>query len=707
MDQAGRASIGRLAALVGIEPGYRDTAGEFRPVSPEARAALLQVLGYDVSAPSAIADAVAALEAAPWRERLPPIAVLRPDPVPAVAPTVAVVVPERALAGKLAWRIRLEDGGERQGTVVLERLSVRARGPGSGGKAPLRLALPLPADLPHGYHRLEVAFGDAAADTPLVQAPANAFLPDWLAADARAWGIGCPLFSLWSAQSWGIGDFSDLGRLAGLAAARGASLVGINPLHALLPGPEADPNPYLPSSRRFLNPLHIDVIALAPDVTLGATLGATPGGAWPEAAHGVEYPLVHRRKHGALEAIFRAGQWDDAGLAAFRAAGGAALEHFALFNALAEHLAPRPWRDWPVALRGPEAPGIMAARRELAHRIDYHVWLQWIATRQLAGAAARGAGLYCDLAVGAHPDGAEVWADPAEFLRGARIGAPPDAFAPAGQDWGLPPPDPRALRAGGYANFLAMVRATMRHAAALRLDHVMGLERLYVIPPGLSARDGAYLRYPHADLLGLLALESQRHRCLLVGEDLGTVPEGLRETLAATGILSCRLLMFERWPNGLFRRPGAYPRLALAAFATHDLPTLRGWWEGHDLPGDPAAMAERRRDRALLLAALRDRGLAPDGIDPDTGRPDEAALTALLCAVHRFLAHTPATLLLANLGDLLAETAQINHPDAAVAAGNWRHRYRLPIEALAADPTLRAVTAAIAAGRASPADTEV
>ncbi|MGC8476377.1 MAG: 4-alpha-glucanotransferase, partial [Acetobacteraceae bacterium] len=321
MDQDGRAPIGRLAALAGIEPGYRDTAGQFRPVSPEARAALLRVLGYDVSAPSAIADAVAALEAAPWRERLPPIAVLRPDPAPAVAPTVApmvaVVVPEGALAGPLAWRIRLEDGGERQGEVALERLSVRARGPGIGGKVRLRLALPLPDDLPHGYHRLEVAFGDAAADTLLVQAPASAFLPDWLAADARAWGIGCPLFSLWSAQSWGIGDFSDLGRLTGLAAEWGASLVGINPLHALLAGPEADPNPYLPSSRRFLNPLHIDVTALASGVSLGAPMGApmgaTSGGAWPDPAFGVDYKLVHHRKHAALEAIFRAGQWDDTG----------------------------------------------------------------------------------------------------------------------------------------------------------------------------------------------------------------------------------------------------------------------------------------------------------------------------------------------------------------------------------------------------------
>jgi 4-alpha-glucanotransferase len=693
MDEDARALIGRLAALAGIAPGYRDTAGQFHPVSPEAQAALLRVLGHDVSAPSAIGDAIAALEAAPWRERLPPVAVLRPDP----APAVAVVVPERALAGLLAWRIRLEDGGERQGAVAPERLAVHARGPGSGGKAPLRLALPLPADLPPGYHRLEITCGDTAAETLLVQTPPRAFLPDWLAGEARAWAIGAPLFSLWSERSWGIGDFSDLGRLAGLAGGLGARLVGLNPLHAKLPGPEADPNPYLPSSRRFLNPLHIDVTALA--------AGRSPAGAWPEVASGVDYPLVHRRKHAALEAIFQGGQWDAKGLAAFRTAGGADLDRFAVFNALAERFAPRPWRDWPAGLRHPDAPGIAAARRELAARIDYHAWLQWVAECQLTSATASSAGLYCDLAVGVHPDGAEVWADPTGFLQGARFGAPPDAFAAEGQDWGLPPPDPRTLRARSYADFIATVRQNMRHAAALRLDHVMGLDRLYVIPPGFSARDGAYLRYPRADLLGLLALESQRQRCLLVGEDLGTVPEGLRETLSATGILSYRLLMFERWPNGLFRRPGAYPRLALASFATHDLPTLRGWWEGRDLPADPAAIAARRQDRALLLAALRDRGLAADGIDPETRDP--ALLTVLLGAVQRFLARAPAALLLANLGDLLAETAQINHPDAAVGAANWRHRYRLPIEALAADPTLRAIVAAIAAGRAGSADTEV
>lgn len=710
MGAGDETAIERLAELAGIEPGYRDTEGRVRWVTPETRRAVLRALGHDPGSPAAVRAAVAALEEAPWRDTLPPVVVLRP--APGQVPSLALVVPEAALGDTLAWRIALEDGATLRGAVPLAGLPVLARRAGAGATR-LRLVLPLPVELPPGYHRLEAELGPLGAATLLVQAPAMAWLPEWLTGGARVWGIGCPLFSLWSERSWGIGDFSDLGRLARLARTLGAGLVGLNPLHAPLPGAAADPNPYLRSSRRFLNPLHIDVTALAP--------GAAPGAALPEAAAGIDYPLVHRVKHAALEALHRSGQADpqrrDAAapdLATFRREGGEPLTRFALFNALAEQFAPRPWRDWPAAVRGPTAPGIAAFRRERAERIDAQIWLQWIAERQLGAVAADGgaAGLYRDLAVGVHPDGADVWAAPEEFITAARFGAPPDAFNPEGQDWGLPPPDPTALRAGGYAGFIAVIRANMRHAAALRIDHVMGLQRLYVVPAGGSPRSGAYVRYPLDDLLGILALESHRQRCLLVGEDLGTVPEGFRERLAEAGILSCRLLLFERWENGMFRRPGTYPRLAAAAFATHDLPTIRGWWQGRDLPPavrDPgevpaaAPAAARRHDRALLLAALRDRDLAPEGLTADT-IDDPVALAALIRAIHEFLARSPAALVLANLGDLLAETAQINRPGAADGSQNWRHRYRLPVEALASDGLVRGVADAIATARAGPVD---
>ncbi|MDE2006159.1 MAG: 4-alpha-glucanotransferase [Rhodospirillales bacterium] len=688
MAEADEAMLARLAALAGIVPFYRDTEGRLRTLAPATRAGVLRALGHDSESPGAVRDAVAALEAAPWRSALPPMAVL---PSPPAAPELALVVAERAIPGFIVWRIVQEDGIRREGRVASEHLPVRQRAPREGR---LRLALPLPGDLPPGYHRVEIAAGSVSATCSLVRPPPRAWHPDWLARGEREWGIGAALFALWSGRSWGIGDFGDLARFAELAGGWGARVIGLNPLHAPMPGAVADPNPYRPSSRQFLNPLHLDLAALRSAAPMP----------WPPPDAGVDYALVYARKHAALAAVFQAGTWDAAGFAAFREAGGMALERFALFNALAERFAPHPWRAWPEALRGPDAPGIAAFRREAAARIAYHAWLQWIAEAQLARAAGAGAGLYRDLALGVDPDGAELWAEPDQFLAGgARIGAPPDAFSPGGQDWGLPPPDPRALAASGYAGFRAVLRANLRHAAALRVDHVMGLDRLYVIPAGATAAEGAYLRYPREDLLGILTLESHRQRCLLVGEDLGTVPEGLRERLAAAGILSTRLLLFERWSSGLFRRPGCYPRLSLAAFATHDLPSFRGWWDGSDLPSE--AEATRQQDREWLLAALRDRGLGPEGVEA-VGRLDPAAVARLLAAMHAFLGRGPSALVLASLGDLLAETAQINQPGLAGSA-NWRHRYRVPLETLDADPMLDCILAALTAARTEPAETDV
>lgn len=685
MTQAGEAMLARLATLAGIAPSYRDTEGRCRALTPANRAGILRALGYDPDTPGAVRDAVAALEQAPWRAMLAPLVVLAP---PGAAPEISLVVAARARSETLRWRIALEDGARREGSVALADLALREDAAEMGR---VKLALPLPTDLPPGYHHLEITAGAACASTRLAQPPARAWLPEWFDEGARRWGISTALFSLWSQRSWGIGDYGDLATLAALARQWGAETLGINPVHAPMPGPDADPNPYRPSSRLCLNPLHLDL----------AALGIAAPGPWPAPAAGVDYAVVHQRKHAALTAHFRTGAWDGAGFAAFRAAGGVALARFALFNTLAEHFAPRPWRDWPAALRHPSSPGIAAFCHENAERITYHAWLQWLAEGQMARAGQAGAGLYRDLAVGVDPDGAEVWADPDQFLAGARIGAPPDAFTPDGQDWGLPPPDPRALTASGYAGYIALLRANMRHAQALRIDHVMGIERLYVIPPGMAATEGAYLRYPGADLLGLLTLESHRHRCLLIGEDLGTVPEGFRARLAAAGVLSYRLLLFERWPSGLFHRPGDYPRLALASFATHDLPSFRAWWAGAELP--PAARAQRAQEREWLLAALRDRGLAPAAIAATTDL-DAAALAQLVEALHAFLGRSPSALVLASLCDLLAEAAQINHPGTAAAA-NWRHRHRLPLEAFDHDDGLRTILATLAHTRAAAADT--
>jgi 4-alpha-glucanotransferase len=343
--------------------------------------------------------------------------------------------------------------------------------------------------------------------------------------------------------------------------------------------------------------------------------------------------------------------------------------------------------------------------------VTVHAWLQWLADSQLAVAAeaarARGmaVGLYRDLAVGADSAGAETWADQKAVLRGVQVGAPRDIFNPAGQDWGLPPFHPRALRAEGYRSFIDLVRANMRHAGGLRIDHVMGLLRLFCIPAGHKPVDGAYIAYPIDDLVGILALESQRNRCLVVGEDLGTVPEGFRERMAAARILSYRIMFFEQAePTGAFVPPEAYPPVAMAVLGSHDLPTLRGWWEGRDLvlkerygllPTAEEVRLQwdlRHRDKAALLDALRAAQLLPPG-------GAEPPLDALSRATHRFLARSASLLAVAQLDDLLDEGDQVNVPSTSWEHANWRRRQSVALEALPQHPGFEAITALFRAER--------
>jgi 4-alpha-glucanotransferase len=296
-------------------------------------------------------------------------------------------------------------------------------------------------------------------------------------------------------------------------------------------------------------------------------------------------------------------------------------------------------------------------------------------------------GLYRDLAVGCDRSGAETWANPKAFLGGAHVGAPPDIFNPAGQDWGLPPFHPNALREEGYGSFVELIRANMRHAGGLRIDHVMGLQHLYCIPEGCSPAEGAYVGYPIDDLLGILALESQRHRCLVVGEDLGTVPEGFREKMGAANILSYRVLFFEQdWDHGGFVAPQNYPRNALAVAGSHDLPTLLGWWEGRDIdqkerlglyPTNEARSQRQRReqDRESILRAFRSEGLLNGN---EHISPEQFAIAA-----HEFLARSGSALVLPQLDDLLGEADQVNVPATSFENPNWRRRYQLALEEIA------------------------
>jgi 4-alpha-glucanotransferase len=716
-----------LANAVGIEPNYRDVEGRVQSVAIETQRAVLLSMGFDLSTPEAARAALQACVDAEWRLLLPPVVVLKH--APDVVPAVSLTLPEPFLSRRLEWHLDLEEGTGLSGSVLPEALVALARSRVDGEQF-VRLQMPLPLGLEEGYHRLAVRTPHGEAAAMLVLAPPRAFIPDWLESGERRWGIAAPLFSLWSEASWGIGDFSDLGRLLRVARELGAHTVGLNPLHVPVAGVLFDPNPYLASSRLFLNPMFIDVtranaladsraeLAFDRDPSFAASLRQARN------AKLVDYPLVHRLKNEALETIYRSRNWGDPDqhvelpgcpggrlteLAAFRRKHGDALRRFAVFNALQERFGSLPWREWPINLRTPVSTGIAGFERECSEQINYHAWLQWIADQQLAGAGQiaadnDGTGLYRDLAVGIHRDGADAWADPEVYLAGASVGAPPDAFNPDGQDWGIPPPSPLALRASGYASFVAAVRANMQHATILRIDHVMGLQRLYWVPQGHSARSGAYVRYPLGDLLGILALESRRSGCLIVGEDLGTLPDGFHERMAEASIISTRLMMFERYPNGLFGRPGTYPRLAAVSFGTHDLPTIRSWLEGHDIElrhllglcSESAAEQERARrrdDGALLFAALRDQQLAA-GSDFDL-----KAISDLIVAIEQFLARSPSALVLANLSDMLGETEQINLPGTVSEHANWRHRFGLSVGALSATALAQRIALAIAMER--------
>ncbi|HET7365973.1 MAG TPA: 4-alpha-glucanotransferase, partial [Burkholderiales bacterium] len=425
--------------------------------------------------------------------------------------------------------------------------------------------------------------------------PGRCYEPELLAQGGRIWGFAVQLYGIRSKRNWGIGDFGDLRTLVELAAARGAGVIGVNPLHA------TQGSPYSPSSRHALNFLYLDVTAI-------------PEFARSAAAQRLVATKAFQRK---LEQLRRAPLVDYAGVATlkahvlglvFRDAKPAVSEAstFAIYETLREEHGGG-WERWPREYRDPDSRAVRKFAERHARRVAYHEWVQRVARAQLEGVQRRAhelgmpVGLYVDLALGADRGGAEVWADPESYALDATCGAPPDEFNPKGQDWGLPPYSPRALRASGYRAFRELLRANMPAGGALRMDHVMALSRLYWIPRGAKPDRGGYVHYPLDDLLAVLAGESRARRCLVVGEDLGTVPAELRAKLNQAGVLSYRPLFFEKTPDGELAPPGAYPRDALVCVSTHDLPTWRGYWECHDLDWrDRVGLTlDRKKERAL------------------------------------------------------------------------------------------------------------
>ena len=720
-----------LAEAAGIEPGYHDIWHNHIVATPDQKRRMLAAMGIDASDAKAQRDSLDALTARRWQRLLEPVTVIAAEAQPGFV-TICVAAD---YSGPVSWTVTEEGGAVHQGKAAIGDLAVVDRAGGPDGDRML-LRLDLPADLPEGYHEVSVAVGDGRADpegSRLIVAPRRCWEPDDAVGPDRVWGLACQLYSLRSERNWGLGNFSDLARLAELAAAQGAELIGLNPLHALYPAEPRQCSPYSPASRDFLNILYIDAEA-APEFAgceAAAKLTADPDFRSrleaARAAELVDYPAVAGLVLPVLEAVFDAFQAAAApgrreAFAAFRGGMGPPLRRFALFMALQEHfvaeadLSMMDWRRWPEPFTRPDSAEVTAFAEASEDRVEFHEFLQWLADEQLAGAAAAAQaagmriGLYRDLAVGVGPASATAWAEGGALLPGASIGAPPDLLNRVGQDWGLAPLGPAALRDAGYQPFVAAARANMRHAGALRIDHAMGLMHQYWVPQGLKADQGAYVTYPFQDLLRILALESRRQRCMVIGEDLGTVPAGFREAMADAGILSYRVLPFERADGELFARPATYPEQALVTGSTHDLATLAGLWAGRDLhwrrtlslyPDDGVRdtdASERIADRRRLIDALIDAGLWP--ADPAVNTESLEFDTALMIAMQRFLAMTPSRLHVVPLEDALRMEEQMNLPGTVYEYPNWRRKLLVGLEDLFADPGVAGLLAALRRERA-------
>ncbi|MFD9796685.1 4-alpha-glucanotransferase [Streptomyces sp. NPDC059070] len=682
-------TLARLAALHGVATSYEPSPDHSVPVPPGTVVAVLAALGVDAATPEAVAASLAAAERAEAARLLPPTVVHwhTPDSAPPAAFT--------ALPPGTAVRVETEDGDEARWTTA-----------GPAGETP-----PWPG-LPLGVHRALARTPDGrTARATLVVAPRRAPQPP-----ERSHGFLVQLYSLLSARSWGMGDLGDLAELAGWAGrAVGAGFLQINPLHAAVPGTPTDPSPYRPSSRRFPDPVHLRV----EDV--------------PEYAHGGDRRRLDEllRRAGAL----RRAVLDDGGLidrdavwalkrealeelrsvplgpgrraayCDYLARQGQALEDHATWCALAERYGPD-WSSWPSALRDPRSPATARARRELIDRVDFHTRLAWLTDTQLAAAqrAARDAGmavgLVHDLAVGVHPGGADAWADQHTFAQGMSVGAPPDAFNARGQDWGLPPWRPDALAASGYAPFRDLLAHLLRHAGALRIDHVMGLFRLWWVPRGQEPVAGTYVRYDAEAMLAVLVLEAHRAGAVVIGEDLGTVEPGVREELARHGVLGTSVLWFERDWEGTGRPlpATAWREGCVATATTHDLPSTAARLTGehvglrHRLGLLTRPLAEEQAEDAAevgeWLAHLARLGLLPEG-----ARGEEGAVRA----VYRFLLRTPARMVGVWLPDAVGDRRPQNLPGTWDQYPNWRLPVAGPdgrpvaLEELVASPRLHAL----------------
>jgi len=710
-------ALDRAAALWGIEPEYEDTWGRRHVTRPEVEQAILETLGVRTGSLEQLDQTAEERLWQEWSGLLPPVVVLGEE-----GRTLHLSLPWERTGCPVRLAVQLEDGSQRGWDLNLEGLETSCWAE-LRGRTFVRKLVPLPEDLPLGYHDLRVALeGGPTATTRLILCPDRAYMPAVIGDGKRTAGLAVAFYGLRSARNWGCGDFTDLERLIDwLADEVGVSFVGLNPLHDIPNRRPFNLSPYLPTTVFYKNPIYLDVERVEEfrqSSRARAWVARPRVQAEIEAlrrAELIEYERVHALKLRALRLafpVFLRGLWRDSPRTAlfreFLTREGEPLYRYATYCVLDEWIRARhpgvwAWPDWPEEYRDPDSDAVRRFAKRHWRAVLFYQWVQWQVDLQLAAAQAharrRGLamGLYHDLALATDRCGADFWAYRSFYVSGCRVGAPPDSFAPKGQDWAFPPPNFEQHRRDGYRLLIESIRHNCRHGGALRIDHVMRFFRLYWIPGGMDPTQGAYVRDEWEELLHILALESVRQQVVIIGEDLGTVTVEIRRALEKLGIIGYQVPYFEKTLAGEFRPPQEYRPAALVSSSTHDLPTLAGYWLARDievrhaaglLPDEAAyrrQLAERAADKQKLLELLHRLRLLPDWVPHWADQLPE--LTGELHnALVGLLALTSCRLLALNQEDLFKETEQQNLPASTWQYPNWQRKMRFSLEELRREP---------------------
>lgn len=678
----GSLSLEKAASLAGIADSFINTHGKHQAVSAETKQHLVAAMGGK----KAISQRVKAA-----------------SPLPQVKVFISGSPVSFAFkrAGHYQWQLHTEQGEHYAGSVTP------------------RKKLTLPESLPEGYHQLTVKKDEDEWHCSVIIAPKRCYEPEAVRAGKKLWGACAQLYTLRSEDNWGIGDFGDLNQMLTQVAGYGAAFIGLNPIHALYPANPHSVSPYSPSSRRWLNIIYIAVNNVEEfwqsdaaqrwwnDPETRDALAGVRSSEW------VDYTGVMQLKLAALRLafpLFLSRNKQDKRMQAFRdfvKRGSSSLYYQAAFDAIHTHLcAADPqlwgWPVWPEHYRDANSEAVAEFCREHEQDVTFYLWLQWLAASQLdlcyqtSRSLNMPLGLYRDLAVGVAEGGAETWRDRELYCLKASVGAPPDILGPLGQNWGLPPLDPHIMKARAYQPFIDLLRANMTSCGALRIDHVMSLLRLWWIPYGQTADQGAYVAYPVEDLLAILALESQRHTCMVIGEDLGIVPEEIVDKLRDSGVYSYKVLYFEQESDHHFRAPEDYQPQAMATVTTHDLPTLRGYWQRDDLtlgkslgiyPDEEVLeqlYADRDKSKQGLLDGLRDHGCVPEHFTLKAAHlPMSPELNH---GLQYYLADSASALLGLQPEDWLDMAAPVNIPGTSDQYPNWRRKLTVGLEEMFANP---------------------